>query len=249
MNTYSGASVSASTSFWNPIPESGSSTEQDTSLSTSPNTGGKATKSGLGFEELTNLGSEYTVLSKHKYFRTIQFGSFGQTKVFTTTTNLFKCMSGTRTSGTRTIGPDKVIGPQTREESKTENKEVVVHGGMDTNVPRAHGCKNPDECYIDEEDKKIFIIEKKCQQVRGSVCEKIQTSDFKVWQYSRTFPGYKVVYIYCLSDWFKENCKAELEYLAFKGVPVFWGNDVEYKRKIVYFISSGAVSDNYYLRF
>ena len=30
---------------------------------------------------------------------------------------------------------------------------------------KAHGCKNPDECYIDEERKIMFIIEKKFQQV------------------------------------------------------------------------------------
>ena len=58
----------------------------------------------------------------------------------------------------------------------------------------------------------------------------------KNWQYNRTFPEYKIVYAYCLSDWFKENCKAELEYLDYKNVPVFWGKDVDYKNKVVNFI-------------
>ena len=103
-------------------------------------------------------------------------------------------------------------------------------------VVKGHGCKNPDECYIDEESNTIFIFEKKFQQVSGSVCEKIQTSDFKIWQYNRTFPEYQIVYLYCLSDWFKKNCKAELEYLKFKKVPVFWGNDKNYKSKVIHFM-------------
>ena len=107
---------------------------------------------------------------------------------------------------------------------------------VDTSVNKAHGCKNPDECYIDKTSKTIIIIEKKFQQVGGSVCEKIQTPDFKVWQYERTFPDYKIIYIYCLSSWFKSNCKAELEYLEYKNIPVFWGNSETYKKDIIEYI-------------
>lgn len=109
---------------------------------------------------------------------------------------------------------------------------------VDKNIMKAHGCKNPDECYIDETSKNMFIIEKKFQNVGGSVCEKIQTPDFKIWQYSRTFPTYSIVYVYCLSDWFKENCKAELEYLEYKKIPIFWGNDVNYKENIIEFMTN-----------
>lgn len=107
---------------------------------------------------------------------------------------------------------------------------------MNHQVVKAHGCKQPDECFIDESQQTIFIIEKKFQQTGGSVCEKIQTSDFKLWQYSRTFPNYKVVYIYCLSNWFRNNCLAELEYLNAKKVPIFWGDDSYYKSKIIDYI-------------
>ena len=106
----------------------------------------------------------------------------------------------------------------------------------DKNITKAHGCKNPDECLIDYTNKKMFIIEKKFQNVGGSVCEKIQTPDFKIWQYNRTFPTYEIIYIYCLSDWFKENCKAELEYLKYKKISVFWGNSPSYKNDIIDFI-------------
>ena len=50
---------------------------------------------------------------------------------------------------------------------------------MDTTINPAHGCKRPDECFINSETKIVFIIEKKFQKVGGSVCEKIQTPDFK----------------------------------------------------------------------
>lgn len=107
---------------------------------------------------------------------------------------------------------------------------------IDKEIKQAHGCKKPDECYIDEELKNIFIIEKKFQQTNGSVCEKIQTPDFKLWQYSRTFPNYTIVYIYCLSDWFKKNCISELEYLDIKKVPYFWGSSETYKDDIIKFM-------------
>ena len=90
---------------------------------------------------------------------------------------------------------------------------------MDSDIEHAHGCKQPDECYIDDVNNIIFIIEKKFQQVSGSVCEKIQTPDFKIWQYRRIFPEYEIVYIFCLSSWFKTNCKTELKYLEYKKIP------------------------------
>ena len=169
--------------------------------------GSKTNKNGLPYEELSDLRTEYKIISKEKHFTKIQFNLSDKKYLSTKKSNFFKCMKGK----------------------------------IDTNITKAHGCKEPDECYIYEEDnenKIIFIIEKKFQQGSGSVCEKIQSPDFKIWQYSRTFPEYQIVYIYCLSDWFKENCKAELEYLEQKNIPVFWGNDKEYKSQITYFISN-----------
>jgi len=115
-------------------------------------------------------------------------------------------------------------------------KYTRQHNIFKEGIEPAHGCKQPDECFITNSRKVIFILEKKFQNKGGSVCEKIGTSDLKIWQYSRLFPNYKIVYIYCLSDWFKNNCKGELEYLTYKKVPVFWGNDINYKDKITQFI-------------
>ena len=122
------------------------------------------------------------------------------------------------------------------KETRQANLFKCMKHEINTNIEKAHGCKNPDECYIDEELKNIFIIEKKFQQSPGSVCEKIQTPDFKLWQYSRTLPEYNIIYIYCLSDWFKNNCIAELEYLDFKNISYFWGNSETYKDDIINFI-------------
>ena len=120
--------------------------------------------------------------------------------------------------------------------TKQSNLFKCMSQEINPNITKAHGCKNPDECYIDQQNKNFFIIEKKMQKSNGSVCEKIQTPDFKVWQYQRTFPSYNIIYIYCLSDWFKENCKAEIEYLIYKKIPFFWGNSLNYKNDIINFI-------------
>ena len=117
-------------------------------------------------------------------------------------------------------------------------KYMAENGKMDTSIQVAHGCKQPDQWFINEPDKQLFIIETKFQQKPGSVCEKIQTPHFKVWQYNRRFPSYDIVYIYCLSDWFKDNCKAELEYLEHEHIPVFWGCSDDYKSKLVEFMSN-----------
>ena len=55
----------------------------------------------------------------------------------------------------------------------------MIAKGEYSNAGDAHGCVQPDECYINVESKTIFIIEKKSQRVHGSACEKIQSSDFK----------------------------------------------------------------------
>ena len=84
--------------------------------------------------------------------------------------------------------------------------------------------------------KIIYIIEKKFQQTGGSVIEKIQTPEFKILNYSQMFPNFTIVYVYCLSDYFKENAKAELKYLELKKIPVFWGNSETYKNDIIHFM-------------
>lgn len=166
--------------------------------------GGSSTNAtGLPYENITNLNTEYSIISQFNSHNIISF-SLNPSRQFICThkSNFFKYLKHSKNN----------------------------------NIPDAHGCKQPDECYIDEDNKIIFIIEKKFQQVSGSVCEKIQTAPFKKRHYSLCFPMYQIIYIYCLSDWFKIHCKAEIEYLEYEKIPIFWGSSDSYKHDIVNFI-------------
>ena len=68
--------------------------------------------------------------------------------------------------------------------------------------------------------------------------EKLQTAVFKQDHMRELFPSHRVVYFYCLSDWFKENAKAELKFLEKNDIKVFWGSDPEYKEKVVAHLNS-----------
>lgn len=87
----------------------------------------------------------------------------------------------------------------------TLHKYMKKIGKMNEDLTPAAGCKEPDEAYIDTEKNIVFIIEKKFQQTSGSVDEKIQTGHFKKKHYEELFPNFKIYYIYCLSDWFKQE--------------------------------------------
>ena len=106
----------------------------------------------------------------------------------------------------------------------------------------AAGCKSPDEAYINNASNSLFIIEKKFQQGTGSVDEKIQTGLFKKEHYGELFPNYKIHYIYCLSDWFKrDEYSSVLKYLKKNNIPIFWGNDTNYKSEIIQYIFNNSL--------
>lgn len=62
----------------------------------------------------------------------------------------------------------------------------------------------PDEALYAIKSSKLTIIEKKWQQVAGSVDEKLQTSGFKLQQYRKLVDGLgiEVQFVYLLSDYF-----------------------------------------------
>ena len=71
----------------------------------------------------------------------------------------------------------------------------------------------PDEAYYSIKTKKLVIIEKKFQQVAGSVDEKLQTCGFKKRQYEKLcapINGVKVEYVYILNDWFKSKSYSDV---------------------------------------
>ena len=63
----------------------------------------------------------------------------------------------------------------------------------------------PDEAFINEQNRTVYIIEKKFQSSSGSVDEKLATFPFKIREYRKLLDpiGYDIVYIYLLSSaWF-----------------------------------------------
>jgi len=84
----------------------------------------------------------------------------------------------------------------------------------------------PDECLLNKKEKTIIVLEKKFQQRTGSVDEKIQTGDCKRWEYKKLYPGYKIIYIYVLSDWFRQKkYKLDIQYLSENKINVVFGSD------------------------
>ena len=99
-----------------------------------------------------------------------------------------------------------------------------------------HGTKNPDTCYLNETDKILFWIEKKEQKIKGSVCEKLQTAETKKEHFKERYPEFKIEYCFVISSTLKEQCYGEIKYLKEKNIPIFFGNDIDYKTKIIDFI-------------
>lgn len=65
----------------------------------------------------------------------------------------------------------------------------------------------PDECFVNYQNKRVYIIEKKFQHSVGSVDEKLASCHFKLLEYSKLLEplGYSVIYLYVLNDWFKKK--------------------------------------------
>lgn len=86
----------------------------------------------------------------------------------------------------------------------------------------------PDEAFINEINKTVYIIEKKFQHSSGSVDEKLATFPFKIREYQRLLDpiGYNLVYIYLLSsDWFDvPKYKDYYDYMDELGCPHFFDN-------------------------
>ena len=160
--------------------------------------GGKNTnKNGLPFEKYVSIISKINIHSSNKEKRYFEF-SFKKDK----------------DANYKYIAASK----------KGLFKYMDEKGEINNDIKPAHGCKEPDECIIDENTKTIYIVEKKFQQVSGSVCEKIQTAVFKKAHYQKRIPNYKIQYIYCLSKWFEEKCETEIEYLKENDICVFIDN-------------------------
>ena len=111
-------------------------------------------------------------------------------------------------------------------------KFAEANNQYNNTITALHGTKEPDEWYLNYNND-LYIIEKKFQQDSGSVCEKLQTAYVKKEHYKIKYPNYNINYIYCLSNWFKDNCKGELILLKYWGIPVYWGEKDNYIEQII----------------
>ena len=105
----------------------------------------------------------------------------------------------------------------------------------DSSIKMLHGTKEPDKWFVDEIDKKIYILEFKFQQIGGSVCEKLQSPTNKIRRLNRRY-NYDVEYIYALSPWFRLNCEAEIEDFDIDNIKYFWADESNFKQNLVEYI-------------
>ncbi len=83
----------------------------------------------------------------------------------------------------------------------------------------------PDDAFINMFNRTIYIIEKKYQNVAGSVDEKLQTCLYKKRQYTKLASqiGYDLEYTYVLNDWFTRSKYADvLEFVEEEGCHYFF---------------------------
>lgn len=113
------------------------------------------------------------------------------------------------------------------------SKWTLTLGNEYNDIPKLHGTKQPDDCFINLDDKIIIIIEKKFQQGSGSVVEKLQTPINKIRNLKRRYVTYKIYYIYWISEWFKTYSQAELLDLKEDSIPYFIGISENTKIQVI----------------
>lgn len=85
----------------------------------------------------------------------------------------------------------------------------------------------PDDAFLNLTNSTLYIIEKKFQNVAGSVDEKLPNCHFKKQEYQKLVSslGISVEYIYVFSDWFKQaQYNDVLDYIQQVGCYYFYNN-------------------------
>lgn len=105
------------------------------------------------------------------------------------------------------------------------------------------GVVQPDECYYDEYNRTLFVIEKKYQNTSGSKIEVIQTGPAKQENLSQVLAPFQidVVYMYCANYNLKRLLKkVVLNYLTKKNIRVFYAcsndSNISYKNDVIKYI-------------
>lgn len=85
----------------------------------------------------------------------------------------------------------------------------------------------PDECFVNENTKTVYVIEKKFQNSSGSVDEKLSACVFKRAEYQKLLTplGYHAEYMHVMNDWFRQpQYKDILNYCEENQSPYFFNN-------------------------
>lgn len=194
--------------------------------------GGANTKTGLAFEVEKDLP---TFISEQKGYDVI--GNDLDTKLF---------RDGTlKKIGTKLRKPNEQFRWQVLYKNE-EVAQIFQQEGLYRYFAEIEGYNflnyisrkiKPDDSIFVMDNNTVFIIEKKTQNVEGSVDEKLQTADFKLKQYKKLFAplNKEVKYYYILDSWFEQakykdvrnyiisvGCEYRYDYIPLKvlGLPV-----------------------------
>lgn len=94
----------------------------------------------------------------------------------------------------------------------------------------------PDEVFIDEAKKKVYIIEKKLPETEGNAVEKFTSFDFRRKQFQKLFGtlGYKVKICYVLHHYYRQSKYCQLlEYIK-KGRCSYFFDDDDITDELIY---------------
>jgi hypothetical protein len=175
--------------------------------------GANTNKNGLSFEKQTDLITEMTY----------QDSIIRKARVGTRYTEMYDKLSF-NVSPERTF--IRLIKNQLAKYFNLNTKELF------------DGVVQPDECYYDEFNKILFVIEKKYQNKSGSKIEVLQTGPAKQENLSNVFSPLqiKVVYMYCANYNLKKRLKqVVLDYLNRNDIKVFY-EDLNYKNDVIKYI-------------
>ena len=150
---------------------------------------------------------------------------------------------------------------------KYESYEIIylAQGGLNNYFMKNHKIKvhrNPDEAYLIKKNDNSFvlkILEKKYQNVEGSVIDKLQTYMVMIEEYKYILKTLNITisYAYCLSKFLQQKLDCNEENMTsanqkfvvwnqnFKknSIEILYGEDIDYFTKLNAWINDFAISD------
>ena len=132
----------------------------------------------------------------------------------------------------------KIVEKELVRAPETAFKQWDIHqkfskDSVDYKNKSLHGAKCPDDAFVDSNNKIIYWIECKVQEVAGSKCEVLQTYNQKIRNLKKRYPEYEIKYIYILDKNFRKHCPLEIEYMIDDGITVVWNDDENFEKKLL----------------